>query len=170
MRILIAVVLAGLLLTTACTDDPATTDNAAPEVSPEVQAELTVTAIAAACGDLCVGQPLYVRDQLLDTDTLIGDEEPMPQAIKDAISDSYPDVTWVDLAGTDAILKEVDDAQAVLLAISPLTELAPGVQGIGVGVTHGAFHGQIIQFQWNGTEWVQADSEDTGVTVTSVVS
>lgn len=44
------------------------------------------------------------QDQPLDTDTLIGDEDPMPQAIKDAISVSYPDVTWVDLSGANAIL------------------------------------------------------------------
>jgi hypothetical protein len=111
-----------------------------------------------------------VRDQLLDTDTLIGDEEPMPPVISEAISGAYPDVTWVDLAAAEAVIEEVDGGQAVLVALSPIAELAPGVQGVEVGVTHGAFHGQIIQFQWNGTEWVQAESEDTGTTVTSVVS
>ena len=165
-----AVVLAGLVLVAACTTDPGATDDTAPVLTPEAQAELTVTAIQAACSDLCNDQPLYVRDQLLDTDTLIGAEEPMPAAITEAISDAYPGVTWVDLVAADAIIEDVDNRQAVLVAVSPFTELAPGVQGVEVGVTHGSFHGQVVQFQWNGIEWVQADSEDTGVTVTSVVS
>lgn len=170
MRKLIIVVGSGLLIATACSSDPAISDDTAPVVSVDVQAELTVTAISAACGDLCIDQPLYVRDQLVNSDTLIGEEDPMPEATSEAISDAYPDVTWVDLAAADAILEEVDGAQAVLVAVSSMTELAPGVQGVDVGITHGAFHGQTIQFRWNGTEWVKADSDDTGVTVTSVVS
>lgn len=141
-----------------------------PELSQEDQAELIVTAIRIACSDLCVGQPLYFRDQLLDIDTLDGEEEPMPEATRTAIEDAYPEVVWVDFDAADEILEQVDNAEAVLLSVSGFSELAPGVQGVDVGIIHGAFHGQTIQFQWNRSEWIQADSEDTGVTVTSVVS
>jgi hypothetical protein len=169
VRNLFAFGLAALFLLTACSEDQAT-GNEAPELSQEDQAELTVTAIGSACSDLCVGQPLYFRDQLLDIDTLVGEEEPMPEATRTAIEDSYPEVVWVDVDGADEILERVDNAEAVLLSVSAFTELAPGVQGVDVGIIHGAFHGQTIQFQWNGSDWIRADSEDTGVTVTSVVS
>lgn len=169
VRNLLALGLAAFFLITACSEDQATIDEA-PELSQEGQADLTVMAIDTACSDLCVGQPIYFRDQLLDVDTLVGEEESMPETTRTAIEDAYPEVVWVDFDGADEILEQVDNAEAVLLSVSAFSELAPGVQGVDVGIMHGAFHGQTIQFQWNGTEWIEAESEDTGVTVTSVVS
>jgi len=161
--------LVGVVFITACTS-PAATDDTAFVVTPDVQAELTVEAISVACRDLCLEQPLYVRDQLVDTDTLTIEEDPMPEKIRQAIARVFPDVTWVDESGVAAILDDVESGRAVLVSVSSLRDLASDVRGIEVGISQQAFHGQIVQFRWDETAWSQMDGEDTGVTVTSVVS
>lgn len=77
---------------------------------------------------------------------------------------------FVDFDGADQVIADVDAGEAVLVNVADVAELAPEVLGIDIGVLFIAFHGQTIQFVWNGSTWVVADSEDTGVTVTSVVS
>ena len=161
--------LVAVVVITACTAPSATDDNG-PVVTPEIQAELTVEAITLACRDLCREQPLYVRDQLLDTDTLTVEEDPMPETIRQAIAGAFPGVTWVDEPAVEGILDDIDAGRAVLVSVSSLRDLAPDVRGIEVGIGQQAFHGQIVQFRWDGSMWSQVDSEDTGVTVTSVVS
>lgn len=69
----------------------------------------------------------------------------MPEAITEPITNAYPSVTWVNRAVADAIIEDVDNGQAVLVAVNSLRELAPDVRGVKVGLTHGGFHGQITQ-------------------------
>jgi len=53
-----------------------------------------------------------------------------------------------------------------------LDELADGVVGVDVSMVRGdgEFRTQTMLFMWDGSSWVDATSEDTGVTVTSAVS
>jgi hypothetical protein len=145
-------------------------ESAPPALDAEQQGELTAQAIVRACGNICKSNPVYVRDELLEIDTLVGQEEPMPVEVSQAISNAYPEATFVDREGADLVIADVDAGEAVLLNVAEVTELAPEVLGIDIGVSFIAFHGQTIQFVWNGSTWVVADSEGTGVTVTSVVS
>jgi hypothetical protein len=94
----------------------------------------------------------------------------MPVDVSQAISSAYPEATFVDREGADQVIADVDAGEAVLLNVAEVTELTPEVLGIDIGVSFGAFHGQTVQFVWNGSTWADADSDDTGVTVTSVVS
>ena len=94
----------------------------------------------------------------------------MPLEVSLAISDSYSEATFVDLEEADQIIADAVAGESVLVSVSNVTELAPGVLGVDVGVGFTAFHGQTIQFLWNGSSWVIADSEDTEVTVTTAVS
>ncbi|MGA8041102.1 MAG: hypothetical protein WCA93_13435 [Acidimicrobiia bacterium] len=126
--------------------------------------------MAEACAYICDGTPVYVRDQLLDANTLVGEETPMPTQVSDAISDAYPTVVFVDLAGADQLTGDVDGRQAVLINIAPPIVIKPGVVGVDVGVSYGGYEEQTVLFSWDGSDWVISSSDDTGVTVTSVVS
>jgi hypothetical protein len=84
LRVNVLVAVIGIALT-SCSAEPA------PALDPEQQGELTAQAIAQACADTCTTNPMYVRDQLLDINTLAGDEEPMPVEVSEAIRDAYPE-------------------------------------------------------------------------------
>lgn len=93
---------------------------------------------------------MYVRDQLFDVESL-DPSEPMPDEV-------------------EAIVGELDAGEAILITLGPLRELAEGVAGIDIGLVAVSARGQTIQFRWDGSTWAPADSEDSGVTVTSFVS
>lgn len=81
----------------------------------------------------------------------------------------------MDMREADRLLDEdslVDRGDGLLISVAPAEELAAGVIGIDVGVTRSGegLHGPTIQFMWDGETWVDATSDDTGVTVTSTVS
>jgi hypothetical protein len=126
-------------------------------------------AIGIACGQTCRQHPVYVRDGLMDIDSL-ADQEAMPAGVSAAIAALLPDVTFADSDQADAILPDVDAGEAVLVNVSPVYELADEVVGVDVGISLMAFQGETIQFKWDGTAWAVTDSDETGVTVTSVVS
>ena len=138
-------------------------------------ADLSARAVTQACGTTCDFLNVYVRDQLLFADTLVGDEEPIPASTREAITGRFVQVRFVDMGEADQLVANdlrIDGGGGVLLSVSPHVQLADGVVGIDVGLwsSGDGFHGQTIQFMWDGETWTEATSEDTGVTVTSAVS
>ncbi|MGA7280234.1 MAG: hypothetical protein WBZ40_00480, partial [Acidimicrobiia bacterium] len=89
------------------------------------QTQLIVRATIQACGAVCVETPIYVRDQLLDANTLVGEETPMPMEVSDAITETYPTVVFVDLEQADQ-LAGLEGRRAVLVNIAPPTVVKPG--------------------------------------------
>jgi hypothetical protein len=83
------------------------TESTAPPLDAEQHGGLAAQAIARACGEICTSNPMYVRDQLLDMDTLVGQEEPMPVEVSQAISRSYPEATFVNLEKADQVIADV---------------------------------------------------------------
>ncbi|MFZ0627338.1 MAG: hypothetical protein WAN34_12660 [Acidimicrobiia bacterium] len=134
------------------------------------QTQLIVRATIQACGDLCVETPIYVRDQLLDANTLVGEETPMPLEVSDAITEAYPTVVFVDLEQADQLTGDLEGRRAVLVNIAPPTVVKPGVVGVDVGISYGGYEEQTILFSRDGSDWVITNGEDSGVTVTSSVS
>ena len=78
-------------------------ESSPPSLGVEQQGEIAAQAIAHACGHTCTSHPMYVRDQLLDIDTLVGEEEPMPVEVSQAISNAYPEASFVDVDGADRV-------------------------------------------------------------------
>ena len=89
---------------------------------------------------------------------------------RSAPSNVFPRVEFVDMDGADRLMESTD--LGVLMGVSPLDELADGVVGVDVSMVRGdgEFRAQTMLFMWDGSSWVDATSEDTGVTVTSTVS
>ena len=139
-------------------------------MSADERGELTAQAVAAACGDLCNSSTLYIRDQLLGIDTLVGEEQSMPAEVTQAIRAAYPAATFVDQEAQDQVSGDVLAGRAVLVHVDAVEQLAPDVVGVDVGVSFESFLSQTIQFLWDGSVWVIAESDDTGVTVTTSVS
>lgn len=169
LRLFVAI--SGLVGIAAC----APTDVQSGSLDAGIVAELSARAVTQACGMNCDLLTVYVRDQLLFADTLVGEEEPMPPATREAITGMFDQVRFVDMGEADLLVGDdlrVDGGSGVLISVSPLVELGDQVVGIDVGLmTSGdGFHGQTIQFMWDGETWMVATSEDTGVTVTSAVS
>ena len=145
------------------------------EIDEETVAELSASAAAGVCGMNCDLLTVYVRDQLLFADTLVGDEEPLPAPTREALTETFGRVQFVDMDQADQLVGDdlrVDEGRGVLLSVSPPVQLADGVIGVDVGLwsSGDGFHGETVQFMWDGETWVEATSEDTGVTVTSATS
>lgn len=146
-----------------------------PEVSAEAESELAADALARACDEDCDQLTIYVYDELFTHDTLLGEEDPMPQSTIEAITERLGDVRFVGQEEADALFGDdalVDNGSGVLVSIGPVEVLAEGIVGIEVGLVtaRDGGRGHVVQFQWNGEDWIPATSEDTGVTVTSWVS
>ena len=62
--------------------------------------------------------------------------------------------------------------QCTWVSVAPARWLAAGVVGVDVWSLHGPLDGvgETYQFRWEGTVWVDATPEETGVTVTTAVS
>jgi len=135
------------------------------EIDDQTTAERSARAASRACGQTCISGTVHILGGLLPADTLEGEEEPMPDETRAALADVFDEVEFV--ANTSGL---VDGG--VLIGISPLDELAEGVVGVDVGITRSdsGFRAETMLFSWDGSSWVDATSEDTGVTVTSAVS
>jgi hypothetical protein len=141
-------------------------------LSPEDEAALTADAVVHACV-ACQSGTVYVREHLLTTETLVGEEQPMPEAVKQELSELFDEVVFVDRAEELEVLGEdllPDDGTVIY--VGSVHELKQDVVGVEVGtITPGdGFKAQTVQFQWDGAAWIIATSEDTGVTVTTAVS
>lgn len=153
----------------SCSSQPASTPPAVSTIDKATRGDLVVQAIGLACGDPCTTTPIYVRDQLFDVESL-DPSEPMPDEFEEAVVEAFPNATMASTDEVEAIVGELDAGEAILITLGPLRELAEGVAGIDIGLVAVSARGQTIQFRWDGSTWAPADSEDSGVTVTSFVS
>lgn len=146
-----------------------------PSESSELGADLIADAATRACVNECNVLDLYIRDELITLDTVVGDEEPMPPATRAALERELGDVEFVDLEGANALFGPdglVDGGRGVLITVGPIEQLASDVIGINVMVTtarDGAY-GQTVQYLWREDGWQHATSDETGVPVTYSVS
>jgi len=162
-----AVLLVAVVVVAACTSA------ARPQpISARVAGELTVRAVRRAC-PACGERTTFVRDALLKSDTLLGDELPMPADVRTAL-----------VAGLGAVLVTRDEATGlfddegalpdggIVVTVGPIEDLAPGVVGIDVGIARHAFdyRAQTVLFRWERGQWHDATPDEIGVTVTSAVS
>jgi hypothetical protein len=144
----------------------------APFLNPEDVAELSADAVVLVCVT-CETGTIYVREQLLTTETLLGEEQSMPEVMKQELSGRFDEVAFVDRAEElDILGEDLLPEDGTVIYVGPVEELKPEVIGVEVGtITAGdGFRAQMVQFQWDGDGWKLATSEDTGVTVTSSVS
>lgn len=159
--------MAVLLVLAACSSS----SDAAPliDVLPETMAHLSAEAVAIACSPC--GGPFLMRDQLLDSNTLAGDEEAMSQFTRAAVAERFPDVEFVDSEGAGLAMGPDGFAEVVVVSVSSPKAITNNGIAFEVGVSDaGEFLGRTVLFGWNGTEWERADPEDLGITVTTSVS
>lgn len=144
----------------------------APLLNPDVVAEVSADAVARACAS-CVTGRMYVREQLLTSATVLGEERLMPEVTKQELAGRFEEVTFVDRNEELEVLGEdLLPEDGTVIYVGPVEELKPGVIGVEIGtITAGdGFRAQVVQFQWDGDGWKPASGEDTGVTVTTSVS
>ena len=145
---------------------------AAPDVTASEEASLASQAIVEACRGICSGVDVFVLDQLVAIDGLIAH---MPEEVHEAIFDRIPSVAIVDKATASTIFREDEDAESrhsVVITIGPLEELAEDVIGFSVGLSDSYYNawGGIQQFRWDGSTWIPATQDDTGITKPTWVS
>ena len=139
----------------------------------DTRAELSARAAARAYGSSCLSGAIFVRDELFYSDTLEGDEEAMPELTRAALVDLFDEIEFVDRDAADELTGGGEGmARGVLVSLSPADVLAEGVVGVDVGVVRplDGYRAETMLFMWDGSSWIDATSEDTGVTVTSAVS
>jgi hypothetical protein len=144
----------------------------APRLTPEEVAKVSADAIVEACS-ICETATIYVRKQLLTTETRLGGEQPMPEETELELLGRFDEITFVDRDEELEILGEdLLPEDGTVIYVGLVEALKPGVIGVEIGtITAGdGFRGQTVQFQWDGHGWRLATSEDTGVTVTTSVS
>jgi hypothetical protein len=61
------------------------------------------------------------------------------------------------------VIATVDAGDAVMVNVADVAQLAPDVVGIDIGISFIAFHGQTVQYMWDGSAWLVADSQDRGL-------
>lgn len=147
-------------------------DTGPPPIDGATQAVLSVSAVDFGCTE-CRNRPIFVRNQLIASDTLVGEEQPMPQQVRDEIAAMFPDATFVSLAEENALFVDgVVANDSVIVYVGPIEELSSDVVGVPIGMVTARDGAEfvIVQFKWNGNSWEHATSEDTGVTVTTAVS
>jgi hypothetical protein len=144
-----------------------------PELAESEIASLSAEAVERACANGCqTYEVVYVRDQLV---RIGGPAREMPEETRSAIAGLFDGIQFArgqaldDLFGDDFLFA---GGEGILITVGPVEDLAEGVVGFEVGLitARDGGHGEVYQFQWDGTTWVPATQEDTGVTVTSWVS
>jgi hypothetical protein len=147
----------------------------APEMTPDVAADLTAMAVARSCTGECSSRKVHLYENLRTVDTPIGQEQPIPDSTRRAIANQFADVQFVDAGQQDALFDQdglIDGGNGVLISVGPIEDLAAGVVGIEIAIQFTRFdvQGQIVQFQWTSQGWLAASSDETGVTVTTSAS
>jgi hypothetical protein len=105
--------------------------------------------------------------------TLVGDESDMPSMVRSEIQAAYPSAMFVSRDEAEALFVDgVVAGRGLLVSFDVPERLKDDVVGVAVTVTtarDGAL-GQMVQFQWNETDWQYATPSETGVTQTTSVS
>lgn len=162
-----------LLMAAALVAVSCTTGDPAPEPDDEEVASLSAQAVERACANGCeMYEIVYVRDELVSID---GPALEMPEGTRSAIGGLFDGIQFArgqvldDLFGDDFLFA---GGEGLLITVGPVENLADGVVGIEVGrnTARDGGHGEVYQFQWDGSEWVPATEEDTGVPVERWVS
>jgi hypothetical protein len=162
-----ALLVVALSLTACSASEPA------PELTESEIASLSAQAVERACANDCQRyEVVYVRDQLV---SIGGPASEMPEGIRLAIAGLFDGIQFAhgqaldDLFGKDFLFA---GGEGILITVGPVDDLAEGVVGFEVGLitARDGGHGEVFQFQWDGTSWVPATDEDTGVPVTQWVS
>lgn len=150
-----------------------TTSESAPEPDAQVSAALSAQAVEDACSNACqTYEIVYVQDDLVN---IGGSARTMPEETRSAVAGLFDGIEFArgqaldDLFGDDFLFA---GGEGILIRVGPVVELAEGVVGIEIGLVtaRDGGHGEIYQFQWDGSNWSPATPQDTGVTVTSSVS
>ncbi|MEA3509969.1 MAG: hypothetical protein U9R51_00900 [Actinomycetota bacterium] len=159
------------IMAAACSD----ADSQAPPMTSETSAELSGSAVATACDPRCDGRTIYVRHELLTSNTYLGHEEPMPDLVRDAIADQFGTVYFLSLEEEEALFGDdalVDGGKGVVVYVGPVRERVAGVVGIEIGLLTARDGGRFdtFLFRWTGDVWEATTGEDVGITVTSAVA
>ena len=89
--------------------------------------------------------------------------------LRAALAPIYEEILYVEVVdGAPGVGWE----QCTLVSAAPARWLAAGVVGVDVWIMRGFLSGigETYLFRWEGTAWVDATPEETGVTVTTAVS
>ena len=143
-----------------------------PELTPELGAQLSGDAAVVACST-CTTGTVYVRDHLLKAQTRVGEEEPMPDLVRERLAEVFDEVVFVGMdEETEMLGDDLQPENGTVVYVGPVERLDANVLGIDIGlITKGdGFRGQTVQFLWDGDTWRLSTSEDTGVPVTTSVS
>jgi len=97
-------------------------------------------------------------------------EERTPAELQAALARLYDEILYVEIS--DQFAPSVGWDHCTLVSGMPVSRLGPGVIGVDVWILRGFLNGigETYLFRWDGTAWVNATPEETGVTVTTSVS
>jgi hypothetical protein len=145
----------------------------APELTALEIASLSAQAVERACANDCqLYDAAYVQDELV----IVGEPaREMPEETRAAIADLFDGIQFARGQALDVLFGDdflFAGGEGILITIGPVEDLAKGVVGFEVGLIRArdAGHGEVFQFQWDGTTWAPASEEDTGIPVTKWVS
>jgi hypothetical protein len=146
---------------TACTLNGSS--EPAPSVDEATATELQARAFMRACSDVvCAGAPIYAPES--------ASEQLRAELLKHTDEIRYVSATEVESATSSS--GRFDDGATMFEAGSPHDTANADVVGVDVWITKGFQDAtrRTYLFAWDGTEWIDATSDASGVTVTSSVS
>jgi len=138
-------------------------------------AAMTARTATRACEGRCKDMVVYVLEALDDVGTPMNQGQPMPEAVRSAITDVLPEAIFVVPADVGALYDAeglIDGGAGVLLQLGPVKRIRADVVGINGYVTTAGdgLYGTTYLFAWDGSRWVPTTRNETDVTVTSIVS
>jgi len=178
-RTLIGAAVLAVVAASCTSSDPASSSVAEgtspPPLTVQDEAGLAAEALARFCVQPCDTKTVYIQDTVFTSNTLAGNEKPMPPETIAAIQAAFPDAAFVTMEEANALFGDdalVDGGNGILLSVGPVRYLRDDVIGIEVGrvTARDGGYGQIEQFGWNGEDWEPTDSSTTGITTTSWIA
>ena len=170
-RRVIGLVVAACLVSaaTACSDDGGT----APSTTTAAPASTAPTATIPALSE----QQTYelqarAMRRAWHSPRLCIAEDNAPAGLRAALESRFEEVLYVALTGGGGFTPSVGWGACTLVAAGSVVTYRPGVVGVDVGLLWGFLAGTVetYLFRWEGSAWVDATPEETGVTVTTSVS
>lgn len=142
-------------------------------LTPEVAARISTDALARACPS-CTSGKVFVRNQLLESDTATGEEVKMPAEFRASIGDSYPGAAFIGRNQEQRLLGRggLPSGGETVVHVGPVRWLAPEVAGVEIGIitASNGYKSAIYQYQNVDGDWVPVSGDDTGIPVTTAVS